>query len=111
MQIRHELTYHAAPDDVRSMLADPGFRSKVCDAMAVSRREVSIDPEDDGMRVRIDMLQRTQGLPGFARRIVGDRTRVVQSEHWRGREADLRVEIPGRPGDIRGRITLAATGS
>jgi hypothetical protein len=114
MEIRHELTYDASPDDVRTMLADPAFRAKVCEAMEVSGHEVSIDPSDgdpdDGPRVRIDMLQRTQGLPGFARRIVGERTRVIQSEHWHGHEADLQVEIPGKPGDIRGHITLAPNG-
>jgi hypothetical protein len=115
MEIRHELTYDAPPDDVRAMLADPAFRVKVCEAMDVSGQEVSIDPAEatpeSDLRVRIDMLQRTQGLPAFARRIVGERTRVVQSEHWSGREADLRVEIPGRPGEIRGRISLSPTGA
>src|SRR4051794_37537227 len=114
MEIRHELTYDAPPDDVRTMLADPDFRARVCEAMDVTGQDVSIDPTGarphDDMRVRIDMQQRTQGLPGFARRIVGDRTRVIQSEHWRGHEADLQVEIPGRPGDIRGHISLSPTG-
>jgi hypothetical protein len=38
-------------------------------------------------------------------------TRVVQSETWQaGRGADLEVAIPGKPGQIRGRITLVADG-
>src|SRR3954451_16914070 len=111
MEIRHELTYEAPPDDVRAMLGDPTFRARVCEAMDVSGQDVKVDPTggrpDDEMRVRIDMQQRTQGLPGFARRIVGERTRVVQSEHWQGHEAHLQVEIPGKPGDIRGHIRLS----
>lgn len=108
MKIRHELHYDAPPDEVYAMLGDAAFRDEVCAAMGVARHEVSIDPHPDGMDVRVDMDQRTQGLPAVARRIVGDTTRVVQSESWRGHDADLRVEIPGKPGDISGRTTLRA---
>ena len=57
------------------------------------------------------MTQRTQGIPAFARKVVGDRTRVVQSETWTSpAAADLEVRIPGRPGHIRGTISLASDG-
>jgi hypothetical protein len=116
MHVRHELAYEAPVGDVYAMLGDPGFRASVCDAMDVAGKDVSISPTDEGgMHVRIDMLQRTAGLPQFATRIVGDRTRVIQSEVWSAAEgghvADLELEIPGRPGHIRGRITLLSRGT
>lgn len=93
------------------MLADPAFRARVCEAMDVADQDVRVEERGDGMSVRIDMLQRTQGLPGFARKIVGDRTRVIQSESWDDRSgADLELEIPGKPGHIRGRISLTGDG-
>jgi hypothetical protein len=111
MRIRHELRYDAPPDEVYAMVCDPSFREEVCAAMDVLRQEVSVDPTPDGVRVRIDMTQRTQGIPAFARKVVGDRTRVVQSETWRSpAAADLEVRIPGRPGHIRGTISLASDG-
>ncbi len=124
MRIRHQLRYDAAPEQVYEMLADPAFRERVCAAMETVSHDVVIDRGETGMSVRVDMLQRTSGLPGFARKVVGDRTRVIQSEEWVAAPdpslgsslgsslgADLEVEIPGRPGHIRGTITLTGDGS
>jgi hypothetical protein len=77
MRIRHELRYDASPDEVYAMVCDPVFREEVGAAMEVVHQEVSIDETGDGVRVRIDMTQRTQGLPSLARKVVGDLTRVV----------------------------------
>jgi uncharacterized protein YndB with AHSA1/START domain len=112
MRIRHELRYDAPPSEVYAMLSDPAFRTEVCSAMHVVRQEVAVEPTAEGVDVRIDMTQRTEGIPAFARRVVGDQTRVVQSERWEAASgADLEVAIPGRPGSIRGRVTLAAVGA
>jgi hypothetical protein len=116
MQIRHELRYDAAVDDVYAMLGEEDFRRQVGEAMDVAGQEVTIEPTGDrGMHVRIDMLQRTSGLPRFATRIVGDRIRVIQSEGWSvaedGYVAALDLEIPGRPGHIKGRTTLRSHGT
>ncbi len=93
------------------MVCDPGFRAEVGAAMDVVSQDVSIEPAGDVTRVRIDMTQRTQGLPPVARKVVGDLTRVVQTETWEADgAADLEVQIPGRPGHIRGRITLRSDG-
>src|ERR1700712_5516807 len=111
MRIRHELRYDAPPDEVYAMVCDPVFRAEGGAAMDVLRQEISVDPTADGVRVRIDMTQRTAGIPSFARTVVGGETRVVQSETWRSPGgADLEVQIPGKPGHIRGRITLASDG-
>jgi hypothetical protein len=113
MKIRHQLKYDAAPEDVYAMLADPAFRDRVCTAMDTVSHDVSLDRTGPGMSVRIDMVQRTSGVPGFAKKIVGEETRIVQSETWTSAvlAADLEVEIPGKPGHIRGRITLEGDAS
>jgi uncharacterized protein YndB with AHSA1/START domain len=111
MRITHELRYDAPPSEVYAMLGDPAFREQVGTAMDVARQDVTVKPTADGMEVRIEMDQRTHGIPSFARRVVGDRTRVIQSESWQvERGADLRLEIPGKAGHIRGRITLTESG-
>src|SRR3954451_3745919 len=79
--------------------------------MHVAAHDITVQPTSSGVNLRIDMEQPTQGLPRFARKIVGDRTRVVQSESWQAEEgAELEVQIPGKPGHIRGRTTLSAAG-
>jgi len=112
MKIRHRLNYDASPEEVYEMLSDPAFREKVCEAMDTVSHDVVIDRGEEGMSVRIDMVQRTQGVPGFAKKVVGDTTRIIQSEEWvAAQSADLEVEIPGKPGHIRGTITLTGDDS
>lgn len=107
MMIHHQLKYDASPDEVYAMLSDPAFRNRVCGAMDVVSCDISIDKDDEGMSVRIDMVQHTHGMPGFAKKIAGEQTRIIQSETWTaGEGADLDVRIPGKPGHVKGRITL-----
>jgi hypothetical protein len=109
MKIRHQLTYAASPAEVYAMRADPAFRDRVCEAMDTVSHEVSVDDSGDALTVKVDMVQHTQGVPGFAKKIVGDETRVIQSETWPSVEGGhIEVEIPGKPGYIRGTLTLSA---
>ncbi len=111
MKFSHQLTYEAAPTDVHAMLADPQFREKVCAAMHSVRHDVSIDPSGNGMKVVVDQTQPADGIPPFAKKIVGDEIRIVQREIWSNASAStLAVEIPGKPGDLKGDIALAADG-
>jgi uncharacterized protein YndB with AHSA1/START domain len=112
MEIRHQLQYDASPDEVYAMLTDRAFREKVARALGTVSHEITVEPTDSGHRVGIDMVQPTHGVPGFAKKIVGEQTRVVQSEQWvAGTGAALEVEIPGKPGHVRGNITLLAEGA
>ena len=66
MKLRHEISYDAPLADVYAMLADPDFRQASATAMGVISADVTITPNGDGMSVRIDQLQPTEGVPGFA---------------------------------------------
>jgi hypothetical protein len=48
------------------------------------------------------------GIPSVARKLVGDEINIVQVERWIDADAaDITVTIPGKPGEMSGRITLA----
>jgi hypothetical protein len=115
MEFRHDLTYDAAPDEVAAMLADPGFRERVCDAMGSTRSDVTIDGAPvaaGGMRVVVDQTRPTAGVPSVARTFVGDDVRIVQRETWdSATSARLVVEIPGKPGSLDAAISLASNGA
>ena len=107
MKIRHELTYAAPPTEVYDMRADPAFRARVCEAMDTVHHEVTVDDGEGTLTVSIDMFQHTHGVPSFAKKVVGDRTRVIQTERWSSLEVgQIEVEIPGKPGHIRGTLSL-----
>jgi len=107
MKFTHDLTYDASPESVAEMLADPAFRQKVCQAMHAIRHDVSVEGAGAGMSVTVDQTQPSKGIPSFAKKIVGDEIRIVQTESWASAEkADLLVQIPGKPGQLQGSITL-----
>jgi len=80
MQFSHELTYDADPEAVAQMLADPAFRESVCAQLHVLRHEVAVSGQGAGMTVLVDQTQPAKGIPGFAKKFVGDEIRIVQRE-------------------------------
>jgi hypothetical protein len=111
-QLTYELTYPGASvDQVAGMLGDPAFRQAVCDAQHVLRSTISISPTGDGKVVEMEQIQATRGVPGFARKLVGDETAIVSKETWSSAtDADLAITIPGKPGHMNGTIRVAQVG-
>ncbi len=110
-RVVHELTYDAPAAEVFAMLADPAFREEVCERIGVLRQEVTIEATDTTMEATIDQVQPAQGLPGFAKKLVGDTINVVQQESWSSPEAgDITVTIPGKPGEMSGTARLVEDG-
>ncbi|WP_162244538.1 DUF2505 domain-containing protein [Marmoricola sp. Leaf446] len=114
MQLRHEITYRASPDEVFAMLADEDFRRRSAVAQGVLTADVSIvrnGPDEQGISVRIDQLQPTRGVPEVARRFVSETVRLVQLEEWSdARGGTVVVELPGLPVTVTGRVVLSADG-
>jgi hypothetical protein len=112
MRFRHELAYDAAPAEVFEMLADPAFRERVSAAMDVVSAEVSLERDGGGFTLRNDQVQRTAGLPSFAKKFAGDTTRAIQVEEWPDPAGgSIRIEAPGKPTNVQGTISLDAAGS
>jgi len=108
MTFSHDLTYDASPEQVLDMLADPAFREKVCESVHVVRKDVTVQGHGAGMRVTVDQTQRADGVPSFARAVVGDEIRILRRETWDGSgRAALSVTIPGKPGTLDGTVSLA----
>jgi hypothetical protein len=111
MRFTHEMRYAAAPSDVHAMLAEQTFRERVAEAAGAFSHDVRITPDGDGMTVVVDQKQHDHNIPSFAKKVVGDTIHVVQTEHWSdGTQADLDVKIPGKPGHMKGTVTLAPDG-
>jgi hypothetical protein len=107
-KVTQELRYDGASlQQVHEMLADPKFREQVCDYQRVVRHTVKIDRVDEAITVHIDQVQRAQGIPGFARKFVGDEINIVQTEEWTTPEkGTIHVAIPGKPGEMSGTAFL-----
>ena len=109
----HRLEYDAPLAEVAAMLADPAFREEVCSYQKVLRAAVEVDCDGDGATrtVVVDQVQPAKGIPGFAKKFVGDEINLVQTEKWSDIEAGtVDVTIPGKPGQMTGTMTIRESG-
>ena len=110
-RLTYDLTYDAPLISVGEMLVDAAFREQVCDAQHALRKTVSVGQDGGGMKVVVDMVQASEGMPGFARKFVGDEIQLVQTEYWSDIEtARVEVVIPGKPGQMKGTVTVRESG-
>ena len=107
-KVSEELRYDGATlEQVHEMLATVAFREEVCDSQHVLRHTVTIDRLGKGMAVEIDQIQEARGIPGFAKKFVGDEINIVQSEDWTSPEkGNIHLSIPGKPGEMSGTALL-----
>lgn len=111
MRLTHTMTYDASPAEVGAMLDDPAYRDEVIAAQGSLRGTASFEQDGDTVVVVVDQVQPADGIPGFAKKFVGDEINIVQREEWTSVDrADLRVTIPGKPGHMVGSIELAGDG-
>ena len=111
-RVQEELRYDGVTvDQVYAMLVTREFREAVCDYQRVVRHEVTVNEVGETASVTIDQDHGTDRLPGFAKKIVGDRINIVQSEVWTGgAHGNVTVTVPGKPGEMTGTATLVADG-
>jgi hypothetical protein len=112
-RMNQTLTYPGTTvDDVYAMLTDPAYRKAVADYQRVTDFSCQITPSGSGAKVRLEEAHGTDRIPSFAQKLVGNEIRFVQEETWSSPSAaDIRVAIPGKPGDITGTTSLAQSGT
>ena len=110
--IKHTMRYeNVSADQVFEMLATPAFREEVCEAQKVLSSKVEQTRDGDRLSSRVEQVQNTEGVPAFAKKIVGDKTTVIQAEEWSSpTSATLTVTIPGKPGTIDGTVEISESG-
>ena len=102
-----KLTYDATAEAVAGMLDDPAFREAVLERQKVIRGSATID----GDSVTIEQVRSGDDIPSFARSFVGDEILIVQTESWTSpTSADMRLTIPGKPGEAVGTLELVESG-
>jgi hypothetical protein len=103
--------YPAPAADVLAMLLDPAFREAVCASQEATDHSVSVSASEPPATVEVRQRQDTTGVPGVARKVVGDSVETIQREDWESAErARFELTIPGKPGHLRGRIDLVDNG-
>ena len=103
--------YPAPASEVLAMLLDPAFREAVCASQEALSHTVSVSSPTPPATVEVTQRQDTSDTPGAARKVIGDSVETVQREEWESDSAArLEISIPGKPGHLRGRISLTDHG-
>lgn len=106
-RLRKLLTYDATAEAVTAMLDDQEFREEVLERQRVLRGTATID----GDVVTIEQVRSADDIPSFAKKFVGDEILIVQTENWTSpTSADVRLTIPGKPGEAVGTLELVESG-
>jgi hypothetical protein len=106
-RLTKRLTYDATAEQVAAMLDDPAFREEVLERQKVLRGSVSIE----GDHVTVEQVRSADDIPSFAKKFVGDEILIVQTEDWTSpTAADVRLTIPGKPGEAVGTLELVESG-
>jgi hypothetical protein len=110
VRFEHRNRYAASAEEVRAMLLDREFRERVCAAQQALEHSVEVTAGPDRSTVEVTRTQSMKGAPALAVKLTGDRVTIVQRETWTGpRDAGFAMEIPGKPGHLRGKISLRDT--
>ena len=107
--MRFERTHHypAPADQVLVMLLDPAFRELVCREQEAVSFDVAVSSSTPPATVAVRLQLSMAGAPSAARKLTGDSVRTEQEETWESASAAmLRIVIPGKPGQLAGRISL-----
>lgn len=111
MRFEQALRYDASPEEVFAMLGATEFREEVCAAQHASECAATVTGDAGTRSVRVEQKRPSAGIPTFAQKFVGDTIHIVQEEDWASpSHAALAVSIPGKPGQLKGTITLRPDG-
>lgn len=112
LHFRKEIAIAGALDRVAEMLASEDFRREVARRAGASEIETGRVERPGGViAATVDFRQQVDGLPGPVARVVGREVHVKHTETWLSCDrANLEVELPGKPGHIRGTVALRQQG-
>ena len=92
--------YEASAEAILAMLQDRDYVDAKYQALGdISTSVETFETTDDGLSLKVDR-QVPADLPGFAKKIMGDTNRIVQTENWgpvwRGEFLRSQDRVPGQ---------------
>ncbi|MEO5981231.1 MAG: DUF2505 domain-containing protein [Pedococcus sp.] len=116
MKIATTMEYAATPQEVFAVLTDQAFQEAKCAATAAIKYSASITRSGGGATIRTERILPSEGLPDFAKNMVGETLKVVETQTWGAASADgsrtgtLEMAVAGVPVALGGTLALAPGG-
>lgn len=117
MKIATTAEYTATPDEVFAVLSDPAFQEAKCVATAAIKHSAKVETSAGATVITTERVLPSDGLPDFARGMVGNTLKVVERQEWGAPGADgarkgkVTMEVVGAPLVLQGTLSLAPQGS
>ncbi|MEI2642316.1 MAG: DUF2505 domain-containing protein [Candidatus Nanopelagicales bacterium] len=106
--------YDASADAIWEMLSSREYVDGKYQALGDISTEVkTFEATGDSITLQVNRIVPAD-LPDFAKKVLGDTNRIVQNEKWTpsgdGYVCDLKIEFPGKPMHITGRLEVKPAG-
>jgi hypothetical protein len=117
MKIAKTAQFAATPDEVFAVLADQAFQEAKCAATAAIRYQAAVSESGGRTTITTERILPSDGLPDFAKSMVGETLKVVETQEWEAAAADgtragtVRMEVAGAPLALTGTLRLTPDGS
>jgi hypothetical protein len=117
MKIEKKLEYSAGPREVFAVLSDPAFQEAKCVATHAIRHTSSVSTQGDRTVITTERVLPSNGLPDFARNLVGETLTVSETQDWGpaaddgSRKGTVRMAVTGAPLALSGRLSLTPGGA
>lgn len=116
MKIATTMEYAATPDEVFAILADQAFQEAKCAATAAIKYTASVKESGGGAVITTERILPADDLPDFAKNMVGETLKVVETQTWGTPSADgsrtgtVEMAVSGVPVALNGTLALAPGG-
>ncbi|MEO7752547.1 MAG: DUF2505 domain-containing protein [Terracoccus sp.] len=117
MRITEKIDYPAGPATVFAMLTTEAFQERKCAEAGALSHGVDITETGGGARIITNRDLPTDGLPDFAKSMVGNRLAITETYVWAAESGDgtrpgtLTVEVAGAPVALHATVRMAPGGS
>lgn len=117
MKISETVDYPADSDAVFAMLTDETFQARKCEQAGALSQDVAVTQAGGGTRVVTRRDMATNGLPDFAKSLIGSRLTITETYDWAApdssgtRAGELTVELGGAPVSLRADLALVPNGA
>lgn len=113
MKIAKSIEYAATPDEVFAVLSDVKFQEAKCAATAAITHSADVETVGDHVVITTERILPSDGLPDFAKSMVGDTLKVTETQDWGpassggSRRGTVEMAVSGAPIALKGTLMLA----
>ena len=116
MKIAKSIEYAATPEELFAVLSDVKFQEAKCAATAAIKHSANVETVGDHTVITTSRILPSDGLPDFAKSMVGETLKVTETQDWGpaspdgSRRGTVQMAVAGAPIALNGTLAIAPGG-